>query len=144
MEQGGQPDPESLETLGDMLQLLMEIHDEVFIFRLKKIVSENNPYMPPKDIMRLRLQRREGPLSIEKLLENFLQQRQEHEKLLCSLPAGDWQRTGLHASEGHISLEVLVRRLIEYDQDTLYLFEQILQNKLPASSSHQDAAERHP
>ncbi len=47
INQAERPDPESLAMLSEMLQLLMEIHDEVFTFRVKKIVLENNPYMPP-------------------------------------------------------------------------------------------------
>ncbi len=81
---------------------------------------------------------------MEKLLESFLQQRQEQEELLRSLPAGAWQRSGLHAAEGHLSLEVLVRRLIEYDQDTLYLFGKIFENKLPVPSSRWDVPKKCP
>lgn len=113
----------------DLLYTLMQIQEEVLTFRLKKIIVENNPYLPPIDVTGLRRKELQTCPPLRKLGPKFLAQRHVCSQLLHALSGPQWQRSGLHATDGHLTLEELVRRLVQYDRDALSLFRQILQNE---------------
>ncbi len=112
--------------LKQLLKTLADIQDEVIDFRLKKIISEEHPYLPQIQIDKLK---QFGPHSrqpIRQVVENFLQQRRSLLKLLHALPEENWERTGVHEVEGHVSFKELVRRMIEKDKKILSELNQVI------------------
>lgn len=96
------------------------LEDEVLQFRLRKILREENPYLPA--------------IKTEKVVNNFvlnfedlarlkiafLGLRRELLELLHNLPIEAWDRTGVHELEGHVPLREFVRRLVEKSNRCLH------------------------
>ncbi len=94
---------------------LIQMEDEVIEFRLKKIIQEEHPYLPeiiPEVVKNTRLK---PDNSMDKIVDRFLKQRLELIKMLYAIPSESWDRTGVHATEGHIPFRELVRRLADKD-----------------------------
>lgn len=124
--------PYLLQSLGsnaelqEKLSLLTDIQDEIVDFRLKKIISEEHPYLPrinPEHLKQYGIHRQQP---LQKIILDFLQQRRALIKLLHALPLENWERTGVHEDEGHISFKELVRRMIEKDRKILEELKQAL------------------
>lgn len=102
--------------LGKFLSNLKTVQDEVVDFRLGKILAEEHPYIP-------RIVIHDGEASgqngLQQLARAFLRRRAELLDTLKNLPAPNWERTGVHEIEGHISFKEFVRRMIEKDQNAL-------------------------
>ena len=103
----------------ELLQTLADIQDEVVDFRLKKIILEEHPYLPQIQVDKLKQQGSHSRLPLRQVVQNFLQQRRALLKLLHALPTENWERTGVHEIEGHVSFKELVRRMAEKDQKVL-------------------------
>ena len=118
--------------LNELLKTLADIQDEVIDFRLKKIISEEHPYLPQIQIDKLKQNGPHSKQPLRQVVEYFLQQRRSLVKLLNALPEENWERTGVHEVEGHVSFKELVRRMIEKDRKILSELSQVL-TQVPAS-----------
>ncbi len=106
-------DTEIFAEINTIFLTLTEIQDEVIEFRLKKILSEQHPYLPVINPQKLNKNKSFSPAEIQSL---FVKQRSALQQIVESLPRENWERKGLHENEGHITFRELVRRLIEKDQ----------------------------
>ena len=105
------------------LKNLTSIQDEVVDFRLRKIVKEEHPYLPQINPTNSFYH----TASLQWLTDTFLKQRENLMGLLRTLPFDQWERTGVHEKEGHVSFLELVRRLVEKDRKILELLNQKLE-----------------
>ncbi len=110
----------------DLLSILAAIQEEVVDFRLRKIVTEEHPYLPLININKLKNQQYEKQLSIQQLSERFLQQRRDLIQLLSELPISMWERTGVHEVEGHVTFGELIRRMTVKDREILGQLERLI------------------
>ncbi len=111
----------------ELLYTLTNIQEEVVDYRLKKILKEEHPYIPQirLDEIRMSTHLRHNP-SLAEIVHHFLKQRQDLLRLLNSLPAENWERTGVHELEGHITFKEFVRRMAEKDRQIISKLRQVL------------------
>lgn len=118
--------PQHSYQVKDMLCTLADLQSEVINFRLKKILKEENPYLPQIRIKRVRQRNPHQRDSVAQLAQAFLAQRKELLQLLHTLPIGSWERTGVHEVEGHVSFREFVRRMVEKDNQMISDLSQML------------------
>ena len=106
------------------LQLIIEIQDEIFLLRLKKIIALENPYLPMLRIDKIKQRIVKVDLTYEQMIDIFKRLRQELLAFLTSLPAEKWSRTGLHETEGHITFKEIVLRMIKKEQEIISVLHQ--------------------
>lgn len=111
--------PQQAYQVKDLLCILADLQSEVINFRLKKILKEENPYLPQIRVEQVRQRNPHQRDSVAQLAQAFLAQRKELLQLLYTLPTGSWERTGVHEVEGHISFRELVRRMVEKDNQMI-------------------------
>lgn len=110
---------EALKKLTSFFSTLTAVEDEVIEFRLKKIVEEKNPYLPEIDPKKLTQSYLNQNLSLAKIRQEFLTQRKMLLNMVHRIPNEYWNRTGVHASEGHIPFKELVFRMVKRDKQYL-------------------------
>ncbi|HQU74823.1 MAG TPA: hypothetical protein PKV71_03695 [Calditrichia bacterium] len=111
--------PDALSSSPEMATLLQkqtQIDDEIVDFRLMKILREENPYLPQINLARFSGMGQSCP---RQHLENLLRQRRHLMRRLHGLPTNQWERTGVHEIEGHVTFKELVRRMIEKDRQVI-------------------------
>ena len=106
----------------EFLHQLTKIEDEVFEFRLKKILDEEHPYIPQINVDNIKRTISFFDLEISEIIQQFLHQRKELLKILYSIPRTYWNRTGVHEVEGHVEFKEFVRRVTKRDKDILNRF----------------------
>jgi len=94
---------------------LTEMEEEIVEYRLKKILEEENPYIP--EIKRSSKFYHSQDTST--MIADFLEKRRKLVRTLKTLPSMKWERQGLHAREGHVTFRELIRRLAEKDHGFL-------------------------
>jgi len=100
-------------------QLLVE--NEILEFRLKKIQEMENPYLPAIDINKIEsMYKIQNSNQLEILCERFLALRKNLLQFLYATPGSNWERTGLHERDGHITFKELVQRMIRKDREILH------------------------
>ena len=112
-----------------MLHLMTEVQDEILFFYLKKIVTMENPYLPKLRMNKIKERVEKSKLSFDQLLQQFHQQQDELLNLLCSLPEKTWAKTGLHETEGHITIIEIVDKLIKKNREFLFQFSTACENR---------------
>lgn len=117
---------EDIEKLKSFLFAVTAYEEEIIEFRLKKIIKEEHPYLPPiyPDKFKNHFSTQNEPLA--ETVEKFLKQRQELVKLLYGTPAVSWSRTGVDEETGHVTFEEIVRMLLKKDRDNLSFIKNIL------------------
>ncbi len=106
-------------SLQEYLHTVADIQEEIVVFRLKKILHEEHPYIPEIKIDKIKRGGHYRNVPLPKVVEIFLNQRQDLIRLLSSLPTQNWERTGVLESEGHVSFKELVRRMAEKDRQII-------------------------
>lgn len=113
-----------LEKLGDQSSSsqvstcvadLTEMEEEIVEYRLKKILEEENPYIPEIK----RSSKFYPSQDTSAMIADFLEKRKKLVRTLKTLPSMKWERQGLHAREGHVTFRELIRRLAEKDHGFL-------------------------
>ncbi|MFZ0389591.1 MAG: hypothetical protein WAN36_03955 [Calditrichia bacterium] len=101
------------------LQFMTDSEEEIIEFHLKKIVSEEHPYLVP--VRSGKETNSPGKINepFSKLANNYLKLRQSLLQLLRSASPTDWDRTGLHSEKGHISFEDVVRDINKRDKENI-------------------------
>jgi len=115
---------EILKQLSSFFTKLNNVEDEVIEFRLKKIIEIEHPYFPVIEPEHSVVTNEQKPLPI--LIQDFLRRRRDLVKYLFSVPLQDWDRTGVHAVEGHISFFELVQRMAKQDKKNLSFLKQLI------------------
>ncbi len=101
--------------LEQILEMTTRLEDEIIDFRLKKIQNEEHPYLPTINVTRFKSGHSSLDSSLPACINRFLNHKKNLIKYLYSVPATDWDRTGVHQVEGHLSFNELVRRMIDKD-----------------------------
>lgn len=112
------------QKLSNFFFRLNNVEDEVIEFRLKKIIDVEHPYFPVIDPEHIMLPNGKKPLTV--LIQDFLKRRHDLIKFLFSVPSQDWERTGVHAVEGHISFLELVQRMAKQDQKNIAFLKKLI------------------
>jgi hypothetical protein len=115
--------------LFNLFSTLTAVEEDVFEMRLKKIIDQENPYLPaihPEEV------RDSSPVknsSLNQLIEKYLNQKESIVKYLYKVPFFYWDRTGVHELEGHVSFEEFIRRLIKNDNSNITALKKKIQIK---------------
>ena len=121
---------DSRSQLTELLKELVDIQDEVVDFRLKKILREENPYLPAIHPERIRHDLPDRQFSLSEIQNLFLMRRRELIRFLNLTPAEHWSRTGVHELEGHVTFKELIRRMIEKDKPIIAQINEVLRYDL--------------
>lgn len=116
--------PDVARKLSIFFTKLNNVEDEVIEFRLKKIIEIEHPYFPVIEPEHAIVAIEQKPLYA--LIQDFLKRRRDLVKFLFSIPLQDWDRTGVHAVEGHVSFFELVQRMAKQDKKNLSFLKQLL------------------
>ncbi len=111
--------------LRELVATIADIQDEVVSYRLLKILREEHPYIPQIKPDQIRLNVKRTSSSLKNIASNFLNQRKELLRILYTLPSENWNRTGVHEVEGHVSFKELIRRMIDKDQEVMVKLTQL-------------------
>ncbi len=101
------------------------VHEEVINFRLKKILSEEHPYIPKIHVKRLNVNPEHNGMTVHEMIANFLRLRRSLLDIFKGLSATDWHRKGLHEQEGHVTFYEFTRRMAEKDEALLQKLQQL-------------------
>ncbi len=112
--------------LAEFLKELVDIQDEIVDFRLKKILQEENPYLPAIRLEKIKQNVPNQQVSLDEIRKMFILRRQELIRFLNLIPAENWSRTGVHELEGHITFKELIRRMIEKDKPIIAKLNKVL------------------
>ncbi len=110
----------------DTLLQMTSVQEEIVNFRLKKIISQEHPYLPMLNINKLKQNKADKGLGLQQLCEDFLRERRALLKILTALPEESWKRTGVHETEGHLSFLEVVRRMSVKDQQLISQLDALL------------------
>jgi hypothetical protein len=114
--------------LKDFFGILTAIEEDILEMRLKKIVDQENPYLPAIRKENLKSMSGYYQLSLPDLMRGYLLQKEEILKFINNIPFYNWERTGVHELEGHVTFEELIRRIIKNDQNNLDAIKAKVQN----------------
>jgi hypothetical protein len=103
----------------DLFATLAAVEEDVFEMRLKKIIDQENPYIPAiyPEAVKNSVSRQNTSLSY--LIQKYLNQKESIIKYINNIPFSYWDRTGVHELEGHVKFEEFVRRLIKNDNSNI-------------------------
>ncbi len=105
-----------MAELKNFISFLIAVEEDVIEMRLKKIIEEENPYLPAIDTEKLKQKNFYNSDSLKKIIDTFLEQRLDLVKFLQTIPSDIWNRTGVHELEGHVTFEEFIRRILKNDQ----------------------------
>lgn len=88
----------------------------LFLARLRRVAEQDRPDLPAIHPDESRFDRQATPAE---LLARFEAARAETLLFLEELPAGVWQRKGVHETRGEVSLRFLVQFLVDHDTNHL-------------------------
>lgn len=117
----------------NFMSLLIAIEEDVYEMRLKKIVDEENPYLPAINVNKLREMKLYHTASLQRLVDRYLSLRLELLNFIQSLPFNVWDKTGVHELEGHVTFEEFIRRLVKNDRINIV---QLRDNLMPSQSNN--------
>lgn len=119
---------QSLSELKIHIRQLANLEEEIVEWRLKKILKEEHPYLPSIDIQTLHNSSSYQNQPFLDICNHFLKKKKELLKMLYSLPAENWNRTGVHEREGHVAFKEFIRRMTEKDKQILGDFKSSLES----------------
>jgi hypothetical protein len=119
---------QSLSRLKIHIRELANLEEEIVELRLKKILKEEHPYLPTIDIQTIHASSSFQDQPFLEICNHFLKQKKELLKMLYSLPAENWDRTGVHEREGHVAFKEFIRRMTEKDKQILGDFKSSLES----------------
>jgi len=105
-----------MAELKNFISFLIAVEEDVIEMRLKKIIEEENPYLPAIDAEKLKKRNFYNSDSLKKIIDTFLEQRLDLVKFLETIPSDIWNKTGVHELEGHVTFEEFIRRILKNDQ----------------------------
>lgn len=113
---------------------LRDTEEQVFAYRLKRILNEENPAVPNFDQEVWLREHYSASEPLKKILAEFRNIRKKEILLLRKMPAKAWERTATHPEYRTISLEWLMTRNVNHTLDHVaqmgYAFEKVLLKKL--------------
>lgn len=102
--------------LAEIVCHLRDVEAEVNLPRLKKIIAENNPFLPGADTDPWVIQRQYKSQDCLQALDDFIAARLESIELLKKLAPPDWRRTARHSILGPTRLQEIVGITASHDR----------------------------
>jgi hypothetical protein len=113
--------------LAEIVCHLRDVEAEVNLPRLKKIVLENNPFLPGMDTDPWVLQREYKTQDCLQALDDFIAIRRESLSLLEGLAPAEWERTARHSILGPTQLQEIVSITASHDRLHIQQVHQVMQ-----------------
>jgi hypothetical protein len=111
---------------------LRDMEREAYLARYRKILSEENPVLPNVDQDRLAIERDYLNQDVKAALAEFKALRNETIQTLNDAPVEAWSRSGVHETDGPMTIEQLVLRQIKgNDLNHLVQMKDIVRLKMP-------------
>ncbi len=120
-------------SLTEVLCHLRDVDQEVNLPRLRKVLAEQNPFLPGEDTDRWAEVRKYCFQDGLQALHQFIATRGELVSLLEKLEAQDWQRPARHAIFGPTHLHELVSIIAAHDRVHMGQVRGLLQQVAPAT-----------
>lgn len=109
------PSPQEFSFLEQVCHL-RDIEQEGYGFRIRKILTEDHPFLPDLDGGKLARERNYNAQRFDQAFREFSQARQENLDLLQKATPGELNRTGEFETLWTITLEKLVQMMCQHDQ----------------------------
>jgi hypothetical protein len=93
--------------------------DERALGRVRRMLGEDDPVLPGYDQEALAVERRYLEMNPDEMLERFEQIRREHLAVLDALDDAGWRRTGTHAEQGPMDVQLYETHVAGEDVDHL-------------------------
>ncbi|MCK5077352.1 MAG: hypothetical protein KAR38_13305 [Calditrichia bacterium] len=103
------------ELLKEIINKQIQIEEDIFELRLKKIIETQEPYLPPLDFELDKKSFYIAAPNLQLSIEHLLKLKIKIMDFILNLSNVSVSRIGYHWNEGHISLEQLISRYIEND-----------------------------
>jgi len=104
-----------------VVEILPHLRDweEIYLDRVAAISEQTRPHLPAYDDELWAIERDYRGQDPKRTFEHFRRLREELVERLASLPPEVWHRTGVHDIYGEISLQWLLDRVCDHDQEHL-------------------------
>jgi hypothetical protein len=113
------PAPEKW-SIKEIVGHLADVDAKMYGPRLRRMVAENNPFLPSLDQNEFVIQGRHQEKAPQDLLAEFRQAREANLAFLRQTEDKDWQRTGQHEEYGRMVFSDIIReRLVPHDRKHL-------------------------
>ena len=103
-------------NLTEVICHLRDVEREIYLPRLKKVLAEDNPFLPAVKTDAWPEERNYAGQAGPQVLSELLQVRKETIALISNLQADGWSRTGRHTVFGPTSLQELVSLMAAHDR----------------------------
>ncbi len=97
--------------------------------RMHEILTKHVPYLKDWDPVEAARQKDYSSMSMQGVLDEFVDQRGDTLVLLVNLALKDWDRTGMSDTLGEVSIEDIAGDLIDHDQQYLKQIDEYLANR---------------
>lgn len=119
-------------SIKEIMCHLRDMEREAYLARYRKILSEQNPVLPNVDQDRLAIERDYLNQDVKAALAEFKALRTETIQTLNDAPVEAWSRSGVHETDGPMTIEQLVLRQIKgNDLNHLVQMKDIVRLKMP-------------
>jgi hypothetical protein len=119
-------------SIKEIMCHLRDMESDAYLARYQRILAEDNPVLPNVDQERLAIERDYMNQSAMGALAEFKALRASTIQTLESTPAESWSRSGVHETDGPMTLEQLVVRQIKgNDLNHLAQMKDIVRLKMP-------------
>ncbi|HSF22880.1 MAG TPA: DinB family protein [Blastocatellia bacterium] len=119
-------------SIKEIMCHLRDMEREAYLARYRKILSEQNPVLPNVDQDRLAIERDYLNQDVKAALAEFKALRAETIQTLNDAPVEAWSRSGVHETDGPMTIEQLVLRQIKgNDLNHLVQMKDIVRLKMP-------------
>jgi len=119
-------------SIKEIMCHLRDMEREAYLARYRKMIAEDNPFLPNVDQDRLAAERDYINQDARDALDEFKWLRAETVKTLESAQPQAWSRPGTHEADGPMTIEQLVHRQIKgNDLNHLVQMKDIVRLKMP-------------
>ena len=119
-------------SIKEIMCHLRDMESDAYLARYRRILSEENPLMPNVDQDRLAAERDYINQNTAAALADFRKLRSETIRTLEAAPLESWSRSGVHETDGPMTIEQLIVRQIKgNDLNHLVQMKDIVRLKMP-------------
>ena len=119
-------------SIKEVMCHLRDMEAEAYLARYRRILTEDNPWLPNVDQDRLAYERDYINQDAKAALDEFKRLRAETVSTLEAAPVEAWSRRGTHETDGPLSIEDLIMRQIKgNDLNHLVQMKDIVRLKMP-------------
>jgi hypothetical protein len=119
-------------SIKEIICHLRDMEKFAYLARFQKMISEDNPYLELVDQNRLAYESDYINQDAKSAFQEFKRIRTETVRTLAAVSVEEWSRTGVHQTDGHMTIEQLVNRQIKgNDINHLNQIKDIIRLKMP-------------